>query len=99
MRKPVEVSEEAWNNLKVSPPPTVKATPSDPIICTNFGDWVKSYSGPKFTLIHCDFPYGNYKGNDSQGALGALDTEDFYDNTESVYWNLLDILQQISIKS
>lgn len=74
------------------PQPVTILPPRDPILCTNFGDWVASYTGPKFTLIHCDFPYGNYKGNDSQGSLGALDTEDFYDNTESVYWNLLDIL-------
>lgn len=64
----------------------------DPIICANFIEWAKTYSGPKFTLIHCDFPYGNYRGGDSQGALGALETEDFYDNTESVYWTLLDAL-------
>lgn len=63
-----------------------------PILCANFIEWAKTYSGPKFTLVHCDFPYGNYKGGDSQGSLSPLDTEDFYDNTESVYWNLLDAL-------
>lgn len=74
-----------------SPPPTI-IRPVDPILCTNFSEWVKTYNGPKFTFIHCDFPYGNYRGGDSQGSLGALDTDDFYDNNESVYWSLLDTL-------
>jgi hypothetical protein len=72
--------------------PTLVSLPIGPIVCAEFGAWVKAYEGPKFTLIHCDFPYGNYKGNDSKGAMSVLETEDFYDNTESVYWNLLDIL-------
>jgi ParB/RepB/Spo0J family partition protein len=75
-------------------PPSVTSLPSDPIICANFIEWAKTYSGPKFTLIHCDFPYGNYRGDDSQGALSGLETEEFYDNTESVYWTLLDALTE-----
>lgn len=88
--------EEAAQLLEVPEPtskPVVLTTAStDPIICAEFGAWAANYSGPKFTLIHCDFPYGNYKGNDSSGAMSVLETEDFYDNTESVYWNLLDLL-------
>ena len=85
------------------PPPTVQAVAAlatavkptaDPVICANFSDWAKTYSGPKFTLIHCDFPYGNYSGYDSKGSQAALETEDFYDNTESVYWNLVNILTE-----
>ena len=68
------------------------SAPLGPVVCAEFGEWVRAYNGPKFTLIHCDFPYGNYKGNDSKGAMSVLETEEFYDNTESVYWNLLDIL-------
>lgn len=73
-------------------PPAAYMPPTDPIICANFAEWARTYNGPKFTLIHCDFPYGNYRGGDSQGALGALETEEFYDNTESVYWTLVDAL-------
>lgn len=65
---------------------------SDPIQCLDFIKWIKTYDGPKFTLIHCDFPYGNYRGGDSKGSLSALETEDFYDNNESIYWTLLDAL-------
>ena len=89
-----EVPQDAWNELKPSPvavapsPPPAPTLPLDPVLCTNFVEWIKTYNGPKFTFIHCDFPYGNYRGGDSQGALGALETEEFYDNTESVYWTL-----------
>jgi len=70
-----------------SPPP-----PSGPIIQANFHEWIKTYSGPKFSFIHCDFPYGNYRGYESRGVMSVLETEEFYDNTTSVYWNLLDSL-------
>lgn len=71
---------------------TVLPVPADPIICVNFIEWIKTYNGPKFSLIHCDFPYGNYRGGDSKGSLSGTETEDFYDNTEDVYWNLVDAL-------
>lgn len=79
-----------------NPPPIVVAlppAPQAPILCTNFVEWVQSYEGPKFSLIHCDFPYGNYKGGDST-SLNSMETEEFYDNDENVYWTLLDALAQ-----
>ena len=68
------------------------AAPKDPVLCADFTQWIKSYSGKKFNLIHCDFPYGNYKGDDSAAAQSKTESEDFYDNTEDVYWNLLKAL-------
>ena len=76
----------------VVPPPAAPAVPSAPILCANFVEWIKTYNGPKFSLIHCDFPYGNYRGGDSQGSLSGTEAEEFYDNTEDVYWNLVDAL-------
>ncbi len=73
-------------------PPVVEVKSNDPIICADFAEWIQTYTGPKFSLIHCDFPYGNYKGDDSKAAMTSLDTEDFYDNTEAVYWKLVDVL-------
>lgn len=74
--------------VAAAPPPK----PQDPVICANFLEWAAAYNGPKFTLIHCDFPYGNYRGDDSRNAMAgnASDAEDFYDNHEEIYWNLLD---------
>ena len=90
-----EDTEDAAIPPTVAVPLVTIAPPiSDPIVCANFYEWISAYNGPKFTLIHCDFPYGNYKGGDSQGALSALETEDFYDNTESIYWNLLSCLTE-----
>lgn len=71
---------------------TQTVLPPAPVLCADFHKWAASYSGPKFSFIHCDFPYGNYKGDDSKGSLSILDTEDFYDNTISVYWNLVNSL-------
>jgi ParB/RepB/Spo0J family partition protein len=64
--------------------------PENPIINADFLLWAKTYDGPKFSLIHCDFPYGNYKGEDSKGSMAGVETENFYDNHESIYWDLLN---------
>ena len=62
--------------------------PSKPIICADFIEWSKSYSGPKFNFIHCDFPYGvnmDKSGQVSQ-SLGL------YEDSEDTYWKLVDAL-------
>jgi ParB family chromosome partitioning protein len=92
-------SSTSLPNIPTSPPaapPPIAAyvPPKDPVICANFLEWVKTYNGPKFTVIHCDFPYGNYRGADSKGSMSQLDSEDFYDNSEGVYWTLLEGLTQ-----
>lgn len=70
------------HTLAASPPPP-------PVLCANFLEWAKTYSGPKFSVIHCDFPYGNYRGGESKGGLTAADGDAFYDNHEEIYWTLL----------
>ena len=62
--------------------------PAAPIICTDFLSWIKDYKGIKFSFLHCDFPYGNYKGDDTANA--DVEVQDFYANKEDVYWRLLD---------
>lgn len=84
----------------IAPPPAASSdnatraaiaiiTPPPPVICANFFDWAAAYTGPKFSVIHCDFPYGNYRGDDSIGGTIASDNDTFYDNHEEIYWNLL----------
>lgn len=85
-------TKEENTSIRLERLPATVGNSTQPILCANFIEWIKTYNGPKFTLIHCDFPYGNYRGGDSQGSLSATETEDFYDNTESVYWNLVDAL-------
>lgn len=57
-----------------------------PLINTSFHDWQASYVGPKFNLIHCDFPYGiNVADSPRQNAaLG-----DYYEDSADTYWGLV----------
>lgn len=56
------------------------------IICADFIEWSKTYSGPKFNFIHCDFPYGI--GADKQQQGGSVATHGEYSDTEKDYWDL-----------
>ena len=60
-----------------------------PILTDSFLDWVESYTGPPFNLIHCDFPYGINADKFNQGAADAYGA---YDDSPDVYWELVDCL-------
>lgn len=60
-----------------------------PLINEDFAEWAADYSGPKFNMIHCDFPYGVGMHNSDQGAGAAFGT---YEDGEDVYWQLLGTL-------
>lgn len=53
----------------------------------SFLDWAPSYRGPKFNLIHCDFPYGANLFSGPQGGAGA-DIQ--YADTRDVFFTLLE---------
>jgi hypothetical protein len=78
----------------VSPIPTGHNPP--PIICTDFLKWIQTYSGPKFTLIHCDFPFGIgvFQGTGMKpNAAGVGEDNSYEDEPDSeVFWTLLDCL-------
>lgn len=57
---------------------------------TSFLDWSRAYMGPKFNLIHCDFPYGIGAG-DKDGQSGAKHLG-FYDDSADVYFELLEAM-------
>lgn len=38
--------------------PSPSSAPQAQILCADFAEWAATYAGPKFNLIHCDFPYG-----------------------------------------
>lgn len=65
----------------------------DVIHCADFNEWAYNYSGPKFDVIHCDFPYGKgYSGsNTRKSAETCLPT---YVDTEEVFFQLLDTFLQ-----
>lgn len=89
-------------SLQVPLAPTAKET----IICANFLEWAPKYTGPKFNLVHCDFPYGVdvFAGPQGRGAeMGYLEESGDhspvgdarkwkvgYEDSDSIYWNLIE---------
>lgn len=62
---------------------------ASPIITTSFLDWVTTYTGPSFNLIHCDFPYGIGADKFNQGSAEAYGG---YEDSSDTYWKLVDAL-------
>jgi hypothetical protein len=63
-------------------------TEASPIITADFREWAKTYTGPKFNFIHCDFPYGI--GAD-KFVQGAAPTHGGYEDDEDTYYNLIAV--------
>jgi hypothetical protein len=57
---------------------TVPGYIQSPIINIDFIDWSESYDGPKFNLLHCDFPYGINSQDSGQNPSGYSDTPETY---------------------
>lgn len=70
------------------------------IVNVDFLSWVGAYKGPRFNLIHCDFPYGI--GADSFAQGGAAQHGGYVDD-EGTYWKLCkaltDSLDRIATES
>lgn len=66
-------------------------TPTDGpyILHCSFHDWAPTYDGPKFNLIHCDFPYGI---NSNESAQAAVTSVGGYNDSPDIYWNLIRTL-------
>lgn len=79
-----EKTNDSDNNQerKPSPPPP----PPDSILNTDFNEWAKSYSGPRFNFIHCDFPYGISAFGGPQSGRDKWNT---YNDSPDVYWQLI----------
>lgn len=74
--------------------PVVSAAEATPqrtgyILNENFSEWAQYYDGPKFNLIHCDFPYGVGMHKSEQGSG---DSHGSYEDTPEIYWSLVDTL-------
>jgi ParB/RepB/Spo0J family partition protein len=61
-----------------------------PLIHADFHEWAAAYTGPRFNMIHCDFPYGVGMHNSDQGAGASHGT---YEDSPDVYWKLLETLK------
>lgn len=62
------------------------------IIHESFLSWAPTYVGPRFNLIHCDFPYGIgvFRPGGHIGLGGTAQAE--YGDTQEIYVQLLDCL-------
>lgn len=63
--------------------------PTIPLLNVSFHDWQPTYDGPKFNLIHCDFPYGI---NVADSPRMDATIKDHYEDSPDIYWALLDRL-------
>lgn len=82
-RDAVAASIPTIGTEEAPPPPK----PEAPLMNRDFLEWSATYGGPKFNLIHCDFPYGVGMHKSDQGAGKEFGT---YADDEDVYWKLLD---------
>ena len=91
LREPVRPSAPTPADEGVSPAPPLPSLPSrlSPILNADFCEWAKTYSGEPFNFLHCDFPYGINHQNSAQGNVESYGA---YNDTEEVYWKLLNAL-------
>lgn len=61
------------------------------LLCYDFKEWVRDYRGPRFNLIHCDFPYAAGAGKDGSQIHASGDGRT-YEDTEEVYYGLCEAL-------
>lgn len=59
------------------------------ILTIDFLEWLEKYDGPRFNLLHCDFPYGVDLQDSEQGRSAAWGE---YQDQEELYWNLCGAL-------
>jgi ParB/RepB/Spo0J family partition protein len=72
--------------LAIGGPAPVLDTPrAGPILNADFNQWARTYEGPKFNFVHCDFPYGINADKFNQGAASL---HGGYADTEDTYWQL-----------
>lgn len=60
-----------------------------PLANLDFREWVTTYAGPKFNLIHCDFPYGI---NVADSPRMSASIQEHYEDSPDVYFELLSTL-------
>jgi ParB family chromosome partitioning protein len=63
---------------------------SKTIINADFCEWVKTYDGPKFNFLHCDFPYGIRADKRHQGS--SVEVHGGFDDSPKLYFHLLEVL-------
>lgn len=80
---------EALRKVAAVPGAPITEERSPSLINADFTQWAPSYDGPRFNLIHCDFPYGIGADSFNQGSAPS---HGGYDDTPDTYWSLLSCL-------
>lgn len=75
------ITEAEAKKLEAAPEPS---GPFSGILNESFLSWAPAYTGLKFNLLHCDFPYGvnlfdGPQGRGAEPSAGYSDTEGVYD--------------------
>ena len=66
----------------------IRALGQEAILNQSFLDWAPTYSGPKFSFINCDFPYGINLFSGPQSGRAAQT----YADGQDIYLSLIDCL-------
>lgn len=95
----VELGQPLPPRLRVVPKQGGSVVPlpePESILQASFLDWAPTYSGPKFNLLHCDFPYGVELFSGPQGCGAELGQEGRlgYKDSAEIYWELIQCLCQ-----
>lgn len=61
-----------------------------PILREDFATWAPNYSGPPFSFIHCDFPYGIEHTDSDQGSGDQW--QSYGDDSPELYFSLIHSL-------
>lgn len=80
-------------SFELGPPEHKMPEPSasGSLLCYDFREWVKDYRGPRFNLIHCDFPYAAGAGKEGSQIHAAGDGRT-YEDSEEIYYQLCESL-------
>jgi ParB/RepB/Spo0J family partition protein len=71
-----------------------------PLLNADFLEWSKSYAGPKFNFIHCDFPYGvNADEHDQGSASDHGGYEDSFETYEALISGLHNSMENVVAES
>jgi hypothetical protein len=90
---PEQASDESGVPM-AGPQPLPAPRPPDPpptfVVNLDFLEWLKTYTGPKFNVIHIDFPYGiDWESFNASGKIQEK-ADGNYDNSKDLYFKLLD---------
>jgi hypothetical protein len=63
-----------------------------PVITASFIEWAEAYEGPKFDVLHVDFPYGkDYAGSNTR-MTGRAHIVPTYADSPDIMWELVETL-------